>query len=394
MRTKLVAVQQPANDRYDYSVAVDTGGRAANLDMTEHSNGWRDGLDEIDAALLDEYQSGFPVRTAPFDVLAEELETDTEDVLERLRSHAETGIVRRVGPVLDPSVIGSSTLAALSVPAEAFSDVAAIVNGYPQVSHNYRRDHELNMWFVLTASTRQKRDNLLAEIATRSGYEPVVLPKRREYCLDLQFPIVNDDRPSSGSAVVSAARRSADGTNPQTGIESDHQRGQSEPLSSRELSSVERAVLEAIQDGIPLSESPYRTLAADLELDVATVVSSIETLRSDGFIKRIGVVVSHRTAGFRHNCMVAWDVPDDELDRCGTRAGSRPYVTKCYHRPRRPDRGWEYNLFTMIHGRDPKQVDEWITELANEYVPAPYERLDTTEKLKQTGTRYESLLDD
>lgn len=358
--------------------------------MDTHRAEWRSGLDEVDAALLDEHQGGFPVREAPFDVLAEELGTDPSDVLDRLRTHADAGIVRRVGPVLDPSVIGSSVLAGLSVPEEQFYEVAKIVNEYPQVSHNYRRDHEWNMWFVLAARSRERRDELLEEIADRSDLEPLVLPKRREYCLDLQFPIVSDSRSRKPAAVSDSSGPTSDA---EERIDTNPDRRRSEPETSRELSMLDRTVLEAIQEGFPLTETPYRDLADDLEVDVASLLSSIEGLLADGYIKRLGVIVSHRSAGFRSNCMVVWNVPDEELDRIGEYAGSRPYVTKCYYRPRRPERGWEYNLFTMIHGRDPDRVDEWIEELA-ESIDAPYQRLNTTEKLKQTGTRYGALLAD
>jgi DNA-binding Lrp family transcriptional regulator len=90
--------------------------------------------------------------------------------------------------------------------------------------------------------------------------------------------------------------------------------------------------------------------------------------------------------------MVVWDVPDDELDERGERAGSLPYVTLCYHRPRRPEQDWPYNLFTMVHGRDPDAVDERVDDLASEALPFDHERLYSTETLKQTGARYEELV--
>ncbi len=92
--------------------------------------------------------------------------------------------------------------------------------------------------------------------------------------------------------------------------------------------------------------------------------------------------------------MVVWDVPDDELDERGEAVGALPYVTLCYHRPRRSDQDWEYNLFTMIHGREAEAVDAKIDELAAEHLPVPHERLYSTETLKQTGARYEDLVAD
>jgi hypothetical protein len=88
-----------------------------------------------------------------------------------------------------------------------------------------------------------------------------------------------------------------------------------------------------------------------------------------------------------------WDVPNEELDDRGVSVGRLPYVTLCYHRPRRSEQDWGYNLFTMIHGREQAAVDEKIDELAGEHLPYDHERLYSTETLKQTGARYEALVD-
>ncbi|MFB6304675.1 MAG: Lrp/AsnC family transcriptional regulator, partial [Haloferacaceae archaeon] len=105
---------------------------------------WRAGLDDVDAALVDGYQSGFPVVERPFRAVAADLGVTERGALERVERLRERGVVRRFGAVLNPPVIGSSTLAALAVPDDRFEAVADVVNGYRQVNHNYRRDHEWN----------------------------------------------------------------------------------------------------------------------------------------------------------------------------------------------------------------------------------------------------------
>jgi DNA-binding Lrp family transcriptional regulator len=161
-----------------------------------------------------------------------------------------------------------------------------------------------------------------------------------------------------------------------------------------DLTPLEGDLLLAIQDGFPLSSTPYADVASEVGAPVDDVLAAVERLLADGCIKRIGCVVNHVVTGFTNNCMVVWDVPDDELDARGEAVGSLPYVTLCYHRPRRPDRGWEYNLFTMIHGREAEAVDAKIDELAAEHLPFAHERLYSTETLKQTGARYEDLVAD
>ena len=343
--------------------------------MSSLADDWRIDLDTVDERLIDGYQSGFPVRERPFEIVGAKLGVDENEALARVKRLRERNIFRRFGAVLNPPVIGSSALAALRVPEDRFEEVTDLVNDYRQVNHNYRRAHDWNMWFVVTAGSRTTRDRILDEIETRSGCSVLRLPMLTDYYIDLEFPVVNTDRfarESAGETAVSATRISegAAGT----------------------LSALDARVLLAVQDGFPLTTTPYRNIANELDVPVAKVLNAIERLLTEGCIKRIGCVVNHVATGFDANCMVVWDVPGGDLDARGTEVGALPYVTLCYHRPRRPDQEWPYNLFTMIHGRDADAVDAKIDELAAEHLSYPHERLYSTETLKQTGARYDELL--
>ena len=337
---------------------------------------WRAGLDDVDAALIDDYQSGFPVVERPFRLLGAALGVKESTALRRVRELRDRGVFRRFGAVLNPPVIGASTLAAVQAPADRFEAVAETINGYRQVNHNYRRDHEWNTWFVVTAGSLAKRDAILTEIETETGCEVLNLPMLTDFYIDLEFPVVNADsfaRESVAETSVSATRISE--------------------TAAANLSALDRRLLLEIQDGFPLSATPYRDVADAVDAPVEEVLAAVESLRADGCIKRIGCVVNHLVTGFDANCMVVWDVPDEELDDRGEAVGQLPYVTLCYHRPRRPEQGWTYNLFTMIHGRDPEAVDEKIDELAADHLSVDHERLYSTETLKQTGARYEDIVE-
>jgi DNA-binding Lrp family transcriptional regulator len=196
-----------------------------------------------------------------------------------------------------------------------------------------------------------------------------------DYYIDLEFPVVNSDR---------FARESLDSTDvTATNISED---------ATGDIAALDADLLLAIQDGFPLSATPYRDVADDIGADVSEVLDAVERLLADGCIKRVGCVVNHVVTGFDANCMVVWDVPDDELDERGVAVGQLPYVTLCYHRPRRPDQDWPYNLFTMIHGRESDAVDEKIDELSVEHLPFDHERLYSERTLKQTGARYDDLV--
>jgi DNA-binding Lrp family transcriptional regulator len=343
--------------------------------MSLQSPDWREAIDDADAELIDGFQSDFPVTERPFRAVAEALGVSEDDALARVERLREAGVFRRFGAVLNPPVIGSSTLAAVQAPEDRFDEVAETINDVRQVNHNYRRDHEWNMWFVVTAGSREKRDAIVDDIEAETGLDVLVLPMLTDFYIDLEFPVVNTDR---------FARESVAGTEASATRISES--------AAADLSDLDRRVLLEIQDGFPLTATPYRDIADAIDADVDDVLAAIEGLLADGCIKRIGCVVNHVVTGFDSNCMVVWNVPDEDLDAVGERVGELPYVTLCYHRPRRPEQDWEYNLFTMIHGREAEAVDEKVDELATDYLPFEHERLYSTATLKQTGARYDDLV--
>ena len=117
------------------------------------------------------------------------------------------------------------------------------------------------------------------------------------------------------------------------------------------LSDRDRRLLAAVQDGLPLVESPYAAIGAKIGLTGAEVIAGLRRLIADGVIRRFGVVVRHRELGYGANAMAVWDVPDARVQEAGRTLAGLPFVTLCYRRPRRLPL-WPYNLFCMIHGRE------------------------------------------
>ncbi|MEI6986026.1 MAG: AsnC family transcriptional regulator [Rhodospirillaceae bacterium] len=146
-------------------------------------------LDAIDRRLLDEFQHDFPLDERPFQVLGLRLSIPEDEVLTRLERLVSCGIIARIGAMFRPHRVGVSTLAALSAPTSRLDEVAALVSGYEEVTHNYIRDHAINLWFVVTAGTPERLAFVLAEIATRTGLEVLDLPMARGYRVDMGFPL-------------------------------------------------------------------------------------------------------------------------------------------------------------------------------------------------------------
>ena len=145
-------------------------------------------LDDIDRALINTYQGGFPLVDDPYAVIGEELGIAPEQALARITRLLEEGVLSRFGPLYHAEKMGGGlTLAALAVAEEDFDRVAEQVNAFPEVAHNYARDHELNMWFVLATETPEEIDRTLAAIEAVTGLKVHNMPKKQEFFVGLKF---------------------------------------------------------------------------------------------------------------------------------------------------------------------------------------------------------------
>ena len=106
-------------------------------------------MDDLNRLIINTLQRGFPVCDEPFRDVAKKAGVSQELVIERVRKLREDGTLSRFGPMFDAKELGGSfSLCAMSVPEEDFYRTAELVNAHPEIAHNYKRDHELNMWFV------------------------------------------------------------------------------------------------------------------------------------------------------------------------------------------------------------------------------------------------------
>jgi DNA-binding Lrp family transcriptional regulator len=141
----------------------------------------------LEKRILDEFQRDLPLSPMPYAAMAEQLGVSEEDVLRTLESLQRRGVVSRVGAVFRPKRLGASALAAMTVPQERMEEVAALVNGYREVNHNYEREHPFNLWFVVTAHDERRLAEVLEDIARRTGLAVMDLPLVEDYHIDLGF---------------------------------------------------------------------------------------------------------------------------------------------------------------------------------------------------------------
>lgn len=146
-------------------------------------------IDALSRRLIDRFQHGMPLCAEPYRAMAEALECSEAEVLACLERLEHSGGLSRVGPVFEHSRAGASTLVALAVPELRLESVAALINSYPEVNHNYLREHRYNLWFVVTGPDRAHVEALLAQIEADTGLTPLDLPMQAAYRIDLGFPI-------------------------------------------------------------------------------------------------------------------------------------------------------------------------------------------------------------
>ena len=145
-------------------------------------------LNVTDRRIIDALQGGFPVCERPFLAAAASLGLAEDELIARIDALLADGTLTRFGPLFDVERLGGTfTLAAMQVPGADFERVAAAVNALPEVAHNYEREHDLNMWFVLGTETPEGIAAAIAKIEAETGMPVYAFPKEREFFVELKL---------------------------------------------------------------------------------------------------------------------------------------------------------------------------------------------------------------
>ena len=147
-------------------------------------------LDEIDRKLINLIQLNFPISKNPFAEIAETLGTTEEVVLFKLNQLKDKGIIRRIGPIINTRGIGgTNTLAAVKVPENEIDKASIVINKYDEVSHNYLRKEEYNIWFTVSAPTQERLDLILSEIQAELNCPLLNLPTVKQFKIQVNFHV-------------------------------------------------------------------------------------------------------------------------------------------------------------------------------------------------------------
>ncbi|MEO5367363.1 MAG: hypothetical protein H7831_13650 [Magnetococcus sp. WYHC-3] len=146
-------------------------------------------IDPLERAILDRFQRDFPLTPRPYAEMAHVLGCSEDEVLGALARLQAVGVIGRIGATYRTGAAGASTLAAMAVPATCLEAVATLVSSFPEVNHNYAREHHFNLWFVVTAADAVIVQRVLEAIARHTGLDIMSLPMEQAFHLDLGFAL-------------------------------------------------------------------------------------------------------------------------------------------------------------------------------------------------------------
>ncbi len=146
-------------------------------------------MDNLDTRILALIQEDFPLVSRPYAAIGEKVGCSEEEAFRRVMAMKKAGVIRRIGASFDSRKLGYlGTLVGMRVPGKELERVAALVNSYPQVTHNYQREGQVNLWFTLVAESKGELERILGEItAAAPDAEVLDLPAKEVFKLKVRF---------------------------------------------------------------------------------------------------------------------------------------------------------------------------------------------------------------
>jgi DNA-binding Lrp family transcriptional regulator len=313
-------------------------------------------------ALLTLVQAALPPVPRPYLALGERLGLSEEEVLACLRALKEARLIRKLGPVFEPAVLGLATeLAAAEVAPEWLEAVGAAVAAYPEVTHCYAREHRLNLWYAGVASRPDWFAQASEQVRALAGVHAVWrLPTVRRFKISVQFDLADVPKPLPAA------------------------------LAPAEEVPVTPEWVALLQTDLPLTPSPFAEVAAAHGRREEEVLATLCAWLAAGRIRRYGALVSHLRLGITANAMTVMAVPEARLEEVGTRLAASPDVSHCYQRPSFAD--FPYTLYAMVHATDRARCLEIATALVRESGIEQWAALFSTKEYRKASPDYAALV--
>ncbi len=329
-------------------------------------------MDDLDRRLLDLLQTDFAIVATPFALLAEALEVEEDVVLQRTQALIDDGLIRRFGVSADSRKIGFvSTLVGTRVRTDRLDESIALINSFAEVTHNYEREEELNIWFTVIARDEARKEEILDEIRAFDGVEELLdLPATHVFKINVQFKMSSSPEGPPSNPAPTPAPSPSDNVGVAT---------VPRPFS---LHPTDLPLLRELRDNLPVTSRPFAVVAESLGLTEELVLTRLQELKASGAVRKLGAFLRHHRAGYNANGMVVWKVPEEDVEAIGKQLALQQRVTHAYARP--ASERWPYRLYTMLHGRSRDEVIAEAKRIADEINIADYHVVFSSRELKKT----------
>ena len=319
-------------------------------------------LEKLDKQICDRLQRGLNIVRRPFADIAGEFGIGEDKILSRVDYLLKKGVIRRLAAMINYRSLGrASTLVAAAVEADRIEEVAGVISGLENVSHNYQRKNYYNLWFTLQGRDEADIDGQLKKLSAELKVDFKSLPVERFFKLDVNFDIADDAEVAE--------------------VEENELAGQ-----VVELTGLQKKILIEIQQGIKPVSNAFDFLC-DEQVDIEKALEILGQLKNIGVIKRIGAVLNHRLLGYSANVMLVCRVDENVIDHAGRKLARYRQVSHCYQR--KAFSGFDYNLFGMIHAKGMGEINSLVAEFVREEHITDYQLLTTVREFKKKAVRYQ-----
>ena len=122
---------------------------------------------------------------------------------------------------------------------------------------------------------------------------------------------------------------------------------------------TEKAIINGLQGGFPLTPRPFRDAGAELGLSEGELIEGVRDLVGAGQLSRFGPLWNAEMLG-GDVCLAAIAVPPDRFDEVAEQVNAHPEIAHNY------ERAHALNMWFVISAEDPRRIAQVIAEIEKE----------------------------
>lgn len=314
---------------------------------------------------LEEIQKDLPLVSDPYKKIASKTGLSEKKIINKIKILISKKIIRELSAIFNSKKLGyKSTLVAMHVDPVLINTITKKINDHPGVSHNYLRSNKYNIWFTLTIKNEKKFEDEIKKILKHSIINKyLILPSNKSFKTNVFFKFTNKDNNNYNNTIID---------------------------KKIILNDLNIKLINQLQNNNYILSNPWKNISDSLNISEKYLFLNIQKLKDIGALKRISAVIRHQKVGYKSNCMICFNVPENKINKAGKIISNFPEVSHCYQRQTYTD--WNYSLYVMIHQHSKKQCNILIENLSNKINCKDYQILYSLKELKKERVKYNLLL--